>query len=569
MGNNDFDSADENWQENGDDYYAFLNIQREATKEEINNAYRRLSRIYHPDKHLDDDLKSKAEMLFNKTKKAYEILSDPHRRAIYDSLGVKGLETEGWEIVQRQKTPSEIRAEYEQLAEKREQRLKQQRTNPSGNVTVAVNATDFFNPYDESSLEDDYEDGFSIPNIEISLMQFSQSVDFPLTQKDTCTLSGQLHTQNGTGGGGINCSWRHIFSHRSWAEVELAAGNGPALSFRGFRTLTKRFFLNGGTVLQFTPEGIKPGLMSTLAMQIDKNSVGYLTYHGGIRSLISTSIVRDTEFNNFNLAVQLGVPHSFVTFSYTRKVISQEMKFKLLVKIGTFGGMLEYGAEKKVSKHSNLSFAVVIGVPTGVKLKIKLTRANQTYNFPIHLCEEVLAPPIFYATVLPVVVYAVVKKGIVEPFQKEQKATRAEKEKESNLKKLLEKKKEAQAAQELMMASYNRIKTEENNKDGLIILQAVYGKLITDNNVRANEVNHEMIDVTIPVQCLVKDSKLLLHENTKSQLPGFFDPLIGEDKLLYIMYTYKQIPHEVTIKDNEGLRLPKTSHRSNVTQWRS
>lgn len=86
------------------------------------------------------------------------VLSDPHRRAIYDSLGVKGLETEGWEIVQRQKTPSEIRAEYEQLAEKREQRLKQQRTNPSGNVTVAVNATDFFNPYDESSLEDDYEE---------------------------------------------------------------------------------------------------------------------------------------------------------------------------------------------------------------------------------------------------------------------------------------------------------------------------------------------------------------------------------------------------------------------------
>lgn len=55
-------------------------------------------------------------------------------------------------------------------------------------------------------------------------MQFSQSVDFPLTQKDTCTLSGQLQTQNGTGSGGINLSWRHIFSHKSWAEVEMTAG---------------------------------------------------------------------------------------------------------------------------------------------------------------------------------------------------------------------------------------------------------------------------------------------------------------------------------------------------------
>ena len=55
-------------------------------------------------------------------------------------------------------------------------------------------------------------------------MQFSQSVDFPLTQKDTCTLSGQLQTQNGTGGGGVNMSWRHLFSHKSWAEMELTAG---------------------------------------------------------------------------------------------------------------------------------------------------------------------------------------------------------------------------------------------------------------------------------------------------------------------------------------------------------
>lgn len=43
-----------------------------------------------------------------------------------------------------------------------------------------------------------------IPNIEISSMSFSQSVEFPLTQKDTCTLSGQLQTANGTGNTSTN-----------------------------------------------------------------------------------------------------------------------------------------------------------------------------------------------------------------------------------------------------------------------------------------------------------------------------------------------------------------------------
>lgn len=37
-------------------------------------------------------------------------------RAIYDNLGTAGLETQGWEIVHRTKTPQEIRQEYEELA---------------------------------------------------------------------------------------------------------------------------------------------------------------------------------------------------------------------------------------------------------------------------------------------------------------------------------------------------------------------------------------------------------------------------------------------------------------------
>lgn len=107
-----------------------------------------MSRIYHPDKHIDAEKKKSAELLFNRTKKAYEVLSDPHKRAIYDSIGIKGLQTEGWEIVHRTKTPSEIREEYERLARERSERKLQQRTNPRGNITINVNATEIFNPYD-------------------------------------------------------------------------------------------------------------------------------------------------------------------------------------------------------------------------------------------------------------------------------------------------------------------------------------------------------------------------------------------------------------------------------------
>lgn len=48
---------------------------------------------------------------------------------------------------------------------------------------------------------------------------------------------------------------------------------------------------------------------------------------------------------------------------------------------------------------------------------------------------------------------------------------------------------------------------------GLIILNAWYGKFVTDNSKRHERA--KVIDVTVPLQCLVKDSKLILTEATK------------------------------------------------------
>lgn len=45
--------------------------------------------MFHPDKHSTDPNKQKwAEQIFNKVKEAYEVLSDSHKRAIYDTLGM-------------------------------------------------------------------------------------------------------------------------------------------------------------------------------------------------------------------------------------------------------------------------------------------------------------------------------------------------------------------------------------------------------------------------------------------------------------------------------------------------
>lgn len=65
------------------DYYEILGVSRDADKEEIKRAYRRLARKYHPDVNKEPG----AEDRFKEINRAYEILSEPETRARYDRFG--------------------------------------------------------------------------------------------------------------------------------------------------------------------------------------------------------------------------------------------------------------------------------------------------------------------------------------------------------------------------------------------------------------------------------------------------------------------------------------------------
>uniref|UniRef100_A0A8U7NXP5 DnaJ heat shock protein family (Hsp40) member C11 n=1 Tax=Corvus moneduloides TaxID=1196302 RepID=A0A8U7NXP5_CORMO len=329
--------------------------------------------LYHPDKHRDPELKTQAERLFNLVHQAYEVLSDPQTRAIYDIYGRRGLEMEGWEVVERKRTAAEIREEFERLQREREERRLQQRTNPKGTISVGIDATDLFDRYDE-----EYEDvpGSNFPQIEINKMHISQSIEAPLTSTDTAILSGNLSTQNGNGGGSINL---------------------------------------------------------------------------------------------------------------------------------------------------------------------------------------LLPSAVFYATVGPLVIYFAMHRLVIKPYLRAQKERELEKQRESTASDILQKKQEAEAAVRLMQESVRRIIEAEEARMGLIVVNAWYGKFVNDNSRKNEKV--KVIDVTVPLQCLVKDSKLILTEASKAGLPGFYDPCVGEEKSLKVLYQFRGVLHQVMSADNEALRIPKQSHR--------
>jgi len=75
------------------DYYQILGVSRDASQEEIKRAYRRLAMKYHPDKNPGD---KEAEERFKEISEAYQVLSDPEKRRIYDQRGSRGLEDIGF-----------------------------------------------------------------------------------------------------------------------------------------------------------------------------------------------------------------------------------------------------------------------------------------------------------------------------------------------------------------------------------------------------------------------------------------------------------------------------------------
>ncbi|CAF0971981.1 unnamed protein product [Adineta steineri] len=537
------------------DLYAILHINKDADVATIQQAYRRLTLLYHPDKHIEPRNKQLAMDLFIQVKKAYDVLNDPQKRAIYDVVGMKGLKAEGWEVANRTKTAREILDEYERLAREREERRFNQITNPSGSVHMTVNLTDIFEQMNSSDENSDFS-----PVIEMTEFTVAQGIDIPLTSQDTANVTAVVSTRNGRGTSSLTTSFRRVLADLSWFRVDLSFGQHNVAAVRYFRRLTQKLQASVAATIGLADSGgsaiVTPGFVFSITYQLSHYVTSSLEWKTRVDSFMKGGLHYDNQTLAVSSAIQLGFVNSYGAIDGVYR-FPNICNLRCSLKLFIFGPWIEYGIDRQLTKYTHGSATVAISSKIGVLLRLKFVRGSQTFTFPLQISQEILPSAVFYATVAPVLGYFILDRLIIRPFTRSEKERDQKKREDEAREKQTERRREAMNAQEVLRSLVEQIKDREGSQ-GLIITEARYGRLTT---ATTNENSIQIIDVTVPLQALVKDSALRIGTTvSKSNLTGFYDPCIGDEKSLFIKYSLRSQIHTVLYKDTDPVILPNRDH---------
>ncbi|KAH7345640.1 hypothetical protein B0J17DRAFT_45666 [Rhizoctonia solani] len=530
-------------------FYALFNLPKTATVEEIREKYKSLAVSLHPDKVRDEAHKEAMTAEFGRVKRAYEILTDPSKRAIYDLFGEEGLKTK-WDVGSKYKTEEELRNEYARLARAARLQDAENIVRSQGELVCTVNA---------SSLTDTRLGwGDKMVGVAQTQLGLKHRFDTDISDRTRFTLTSRLISMRGRAGGNVFGTLKHQYSPR----LQFEATSGLLEP----RTLVSKatFEVNEATTLRAESTTILanvledvPRLTLTGQRLLDPTLTGVISFTTPTLTAPSALAVSLSSTGGLATTVELSPAKLQLSAEYGVRVGGKDgVLLTASVATGLNQGMIvEINGTAKLAEATSVRLGVAAALPGGVFLKINLNRLGQRIIIPIQLSREFDMNLALYTAVIPSISAVVVNQYILKPRRQKRAKGRLEALRERQAEILVE---ERQAAEHYIESIRDQVKRKietERTSDGLIISEARYGpaKFIDDKN--------KTIDVSAPLQLLVNGSQLVIPgSRSKAGLLGFYDPCLGERKSLRVKYTFRSRLHQVTVEDRAPVELPLRAH---------
>ncbi|RZC63790.1 hypothetical protein C5167_025563 [Papaver somniferum] len=525
--------------------YALLNISPEAPDDEIRKAYRQWAQIYHPDKYQSDQMKDTATQNFQRICEAYEILTDENKRQIYDIYGMEGLNS-GLELGPKLSKADEIKEEIERLKRRKEEEEISSHVRPSGLVLADMSLPQFL-------------DGGGI----MQGMAMSSEVQSQISKRNAIEIGGNLSVNNNSGGGFATAVLRHQVSSVASAEFMVSAGLRALIGAQMTRHLSVHSSATSGIAVSLRDGSVN--LSNAWTRQLSESSSGNIQLSLGVESSIAVGWQKKDEKTSATGELKFGTSFIGASGQYTRH-FSSKSHGRIAGKIGSTALEFEVGGGRKLSDFSSVRWFYTIGIQ-GVSWRFEFHRGGQKLLIPILLSSELTGGFAAGALVLPTSLYFLLKTFVLKPYFLKRERRKALDKLEQSSAQVREARGKADKAQQLLLNVATRKTTKQLEKDGLVIIKALYGNRKAFKGSESQEVEEEVasqiLDVTLPLNFLVTDSgQLKLHPGVKkSGIMGFCDPCPGEPKQLHVEYTYGGDRYEVLVDDYDELVVPQAEHR--------
>ncbi|TFK20522.1 DnaJ-domain-containing protein [Coprinopsis marcescibilis] len=557
--------------------YAVLNLSRGASATEINERYRSLSLLFHPDKQRDPAAADAATEQFLKVQKSYQVLSDPFLREVYDVLGLEGLSI-NWPADLPSSGKDKIVEELERI--KNEGRTEEipeleQPINNTCSITVDATGQMYMHRHRLTELTTLQR----LTGWQIVSQEMGHTIAKRLGQKTTVSFR-----TNGTVQGGRLGSIHYVgtvahqFSPRFRGHTKIIYDTNTLATAFGGQYRDNYNTVNATCSLAPFTSGAPPMMdiayarrlyplkpqMAEIALhlhQIPSLSINYMSHETLTQDLIDANergLPSVNGFKTFLFERRVGIRFNQIWPSLVASVSVHVMELATRVTAGGelgFGGLS--GSIGAHYKHNGQELDLVTAISSGgLVFSITFMLWKQKFNIPIILSDSLDSYGALFSVVIPSSVAVLGYHFIIRPQRRalriaQIRVARRVLEEDSDARK------KRNIVIDLLKDSAHKVMSSEIAKGGLVIESAIYGVIDTEDGAR-----DLAIDVTIPLQALVRNSRLHVPGGqSKSNLQGFSDPAPFTSKTLRIHYLFRGLPHFADVPDYIPVVLPLSEHR--------